>query len=285
MTLTFEGVGGVKLAASAFGQEDGPLVVMIGGLGQTRHSWGRAAERIGEAGWRAITLDLRGHGESGWSDDGRYGYDRTAGDVIAVIRALGKPAVVVGASLGGKIGMTAAGEGGPEIVRALVIVDTIPRTNPAGVAEVTQVLHPPAEGFASLDAAAAELARLRGKGAREGAGERLRPNMRQDDAGRWHWHWDPAWMDRDQGIGLAAATDFLEAAAARISVPVLVTRGELSQVVGDDGLAAFRAIVPQVEVETIAGAGHMIVGDRNDAFADAVIAFLQRHPVPEMAGS
>src|SRR5690606_14168548 len=135
------------------------------------------------------------------------------------------------------------------------------------------------------DAAAAELARLRGKGAREGAGERLRPNMRQDDAGRWHWHWDPAWMDRDQGIGLAAATDFLEAAAARISVPVLVTRGELSQLVGDDGLAAFRAIVPQVEVETIAGAGHMIVGDRNDAFADAVIAFLQRHPVPEMAGS
>ncbi|WP_286711080.1 alpha/beta fold hydrolase [Sphingomonas sp. 67-41] len=251
---------------------------MIGGLGQTRHSWTRAAERIGASGRRAITIDLRGHGESEWSADGGYGYERTAGDVIAVVRALGRPAVLVGASLGGKIALTAAGSGGPEIAQGLVMVDTVPRTNPAGVAEVTQVLRPPPEGFASLDEAAAELARIRGQAPRSGGGERLRPNMRVDAAGRWHWHWDPAWMERDQGIGLAAAMDFLEAAAARLTVPVLLTRGELSQVVGDDGLAAFRAIVPQVEIETIAGAGHMIVGDRNDAFADAVIAFLERTP-------
>jgi pimeloyl-ACP methyl ester carboxylesterase len=276
VTLWFEGFEGIKLAATAFGPEDGPPVVMIGGLGQTRHGWSRSAERIGASGWRAITLDIRGHGESEWSADGSYGYERTAGDVIAVVRALGRPAVLVGASLGGKIALTAAGEGGLEVARALVIVDTVPRTNPAGVADVTQVLRPPPEGFASLDDAAAELARIRRHEAKPGGGERLRRHMREDSAGRWHWHWDPAWMNREQGIGLAAATDFLETQAAKLTMPVLLTRGELSEVVHDEGLAAFRAIVPQLQVETIAGAGHMIVGDRNDSFADAVIAFLDR---------
>lgn len=278
MTDWFVGQDGIKLAASAYGPVDGSPVLMLGGMGQTRHGWARAAERLGEQGFRAISLDLRGHGESEWSDDGGYGYARTAGDLLAVIDALGRAAILVGASLGGKIALVAAGQGGPAKVRALVMVDTVPRTNPTGVADVTQVLRAPADGFASPDAAAAELARIRNRPVQPGAGERLRRNMRVDATGRWHWHWDPAWMDRDQGIGIVAATEYLESHAAGLTVPVLLTRGELSQVVTDQGLDAFRAIVPQLEIETIAGAGHMIVGDRNDAFADAVSAFLARTP-------
>ncbi|PJI89549.1 alpha/beta hydrolase [Sphingomonas koreensis] len=283
MTSWLRGLGGIRLAASMFGPVDGPPVLMLGGLGQTRHGWSRAAERLSERGWRAITLDLRGHGESDWSPDGHYGYARTVGDLLAVIDGLGRPCVLVGASLGGKISLVAGAQAGAERVRALVIVDTVPRTNPAGVAEVTQVLRAPPEGFSSPDEAAAELARIRGQEPRPDAGERMQRNMRIDGAGRWHWHWDPAWMDREQGIGLAAATDFLEEMSARLTMPVLLTRGERSQVVSDEGLAAFRAIVPQLEVESIAGAGHMIVGDRNDVFADATLAFLDRmfglHPV------
>lgn len=64
MTSWLRGLGGIRLAASMFGPVDGPPVLMLGGLGQTRHGWSRAAERLSERGWRAITLDLRGHGES-----------------------------------------------------------------------------------------------------------------------------------------------------------------------------------------------------------------------------
>ena len=160
-----------------------------------------------------------------------------------------------------------------------MIVDTVPHTNPAGVAEVTQVLRASPEGFASLDQASAALARLRGvPPPPPGSGERLRRNMRQDADGRWHWHWDPAWTDRDHGIGMAAATEYLDACAARIAVPTLLTRGELSQVVTEQGLAALRALMPHLEVETIPGARHMIVGDANDAFTAGVLAFLDRTP-------
>ena len=277
--MEFEGVGGVAIAASVFGPEDGAPVLMVGGLGQTRHSWHRAAERIASGGRRAITVDLRGHGDSGWSADGDYGYHRTAGDMACVARALGRPVTYVGASLGGKIGLVAAAEHGSDVFAGLVIVDSVPPTNPAGVAEVTQVLRPPPEGFVSLDAAAAELARLRGAPTPPpGSGERLRRNMRQDSRGYWHWHWDPAWMDREQGIGMAAATEFLDACAEKLTMPTLLTRGEKSNVVTEPGLAEFRARVPQLEVETIAGASHMIVGDANDAFAAAVTAFLDRTP-------
>lgn len=274
MTVWFDGANGVRLAGTVFGPEGGTPVLLIGGMGQTRHSWRRAAERVAERGHRAITLDVRGHGESDWAPDGDYSFPATSADLIAVVRALGEPAVLVGASLGGKIALSAAGYGGPTIARGLVIVDTVPRAEPSGVAEVTQVLRPPPEGFASPEAAAAELARIRGRDPQPGEGERMRRNMREDSGGRWHWHWDPAIMVRDHGIGLVPALDYLETASAKLTIPVLLTRGERSPVVGDAGVAAFAALVPQIQVETIAGAAHMLVGDENDLFADALLRFL-----------
>lgn len=277
MNIRFDGFGGISIAATVSGPEDGIPVLLLGGLGQTRHSWKRTAQRIAGAGYRAIAIDLRGHGDSDWSADGRYGFERTERDVRAIMQQVGRPAALVGASLGGKIGLVAASRAGPGQCAALVIVDTVPRTNPAGVADATSVLHPPPDGFASLDDAAAVLAR--GKGTNSptpGAGEKLRRNMRQDHRGRWHWHWDPAWMDREQGIGIAAATEFLEECAGKVKIPVLLSRGGASNVVDDAGAAAFKAIVPQLEIVTIPGAAHMIVGDSNEPFAAETLRFLGR---------
>ena len=276
--LCFEGLNGLRLAATAYGQADGVPVVMLGGMGQTRHAWARAARQVAAEGRRAITLDYRGHGDSDWSVDGEYNVGILGREVVEVVRSLGRPAILVGASLGGKIALQAAGTSGPDVALALVMVDTVPRTEPDGVAVVTQVLRPPKDGFDSPDAAAAELARIRGVPVEPGAGARLVRNMRRDAAGRWRWHWDPAYSDVDQGNGFPACVPVLEASAARVTVPALLTRGELSPVVGDAGVEALRALMPQLEVETIPGASHMIVGDQNDLFADALHRFLARTP-------
>lgn len=278
MSLWFTGENGLRLAASAHGPEDGVPVLMLGGMGQTQASWRRAAEQVAASGRRAITIDLRGHGESDWAPDGDYTLPRYAADIIRVAEAMASPPVLVGASLGGKIALAAAGQGGSRVARALVMVDTVPRTDAAGVAQVTRVLHPPEDGFASLNEAAAELARLRGQSPQEGAGEKLRRNMRQTPDGRWHWHWDPAVTAPSHALGAAPMIAYLEQAASQVTVPTLLTRGELSPVVSEAGIAAFRALVPQARVETISGAAHMLVGDQNDAFAAALLDFLNHTP-------
>ena len=85
----FVGRDGNRLAADAAGDPGDPPVVLLHGGGQTRHSWGTTLERARrDAGWRAYSVDLRGHGDSEWAADGDYTLDAFAGDVIAISRAL-----------------------------------------------------------------------------------------------------------------------------------------------------------------------------------------------------
>jgi pimeloyl-ACP methyl ester carboxylesterase len=70
--VEFRGAGGIRLTADASGPVDGPPALLLHGGGQTRHAWGTTLESLGAAGWRAYTMDLRGHGESAWSPEGDY---------------------------------------------------------------------------------------------------------------------------------------------------------------------------------------------------------------------
>lgn len=276
MTHWFTGSNGLKLAADLFGPEDGTPVLLIGGMGQTRHSWRRAAQRIADGGRRAITLDFRGHGESDRSPDGDYGYLRQVDDIVAIRRAIGRPMVLVGNSLGGKIGLAAAATGEPGTAAALVMVDAVPRSRKEGITNIARSMQMSSGGFASPEEAAMQLAAERGEPATPAAADRLRRNMRQDVSGRWHWHWDNAYFDPRQRIGTGPGSDYLESIAPQVTVPTLLAWCELSEVVDADGVAALRALIPQLEVEIIPGARHMIVGDQNDVFADALMAFLDR---------
>ena len=68
----------------------------------------------------------------------------------------------------------------------------------------------------------------------------------------------------------------LEACARALSLPALLVRGGLSDVLSEEGAQDFLALCPQAEYANITGAGHMVAGDRNDVFGTAVIEFLQR---------
>src|SRR5690625_1328966 len=102
--------GDVRIVADRLGDPDARAVVFLHGGGQTRRSWGRAAVAVAERGWQAITVDLRGHGESDWSAAGDYRVVSFAGDIQEVLRQLPPQPVLVGASLGGFTTMLLAGE-------------------------------------------------------------------------------------------------------------------------------------------------------------------------------
>jgi pimeloyl-ACP methyl ester carboxylesterase len=61
-----------------------------------------------------------------------------------------------------------------------------------------------------------------------------------------------------------------------LRLPVLLVRGARSELVTDAHVEEFLSLVPQAEYADVKGAGHMVAGDRNDAFADAVVSFLEK---------
>ena len=94
--------------------------------------------------------------------------------------------------------------------------------------------------------------------------------------GRYYWHWDPRLMSGDAGAASRAFKQIGDGVRAAVPVPTLLVRGADSDVVSDAGVAAFREVMPHVEVFDVAQAGHMVAGDSNDAFNGAMLEFLSR---------
>jgi pimeloyl-ACP methyl ester carboxylesterase len=273
---------GLELAADAYGPDDGPPVLLFPGGGQTRHSWDGTARLLGNKGWRATTVDLRGHGDSDWAPDGDYSLDAFAADVRDVARATGhRPPALVGASLGGISSLIAIAEDDQAtdrpVASALVLVDVAPRLEPEGVARIGAFMLGHLDGFASLEDVADAVAAYNPHRSRPSDLSGLRKNVRQLEDGRWYWHWDPRFMtpgriDEPRSI---RNEDRLERAAQMLTLPVLLVRGRQSDVLSEAGARNLQALVPHARFVDVAGAGHMVAGDRNDVFNDAVVAFLE----------
>jgi pimeloyl-ACP methyl ester carboxylesterase len=285
-TLKLAGFDGVTLAADAEGDPADPPVLMFHGGGQTRHAWGGAVRTLSQRGWHAVTFDLRGHGDSTWSPDGEYDISRFAGDVASVGRTFDRP-VLVGASLGGLSSLVAIGEGGVPGASALVLVDVTPHMRPDGINRIRDFMRLGVDGFDSLDAVADAVASYLPHRKRPSDLNGLRKNVRQRDDGKWVWHWDPAFFapinhrveeaaDGEPTSGRFSPPERLDAAAGAIRIPTLLVRGGSSDVVSEEGVQKLREVIPHAEVVDVAGAGHMVAGDRNDRFNDAVIEFLER---------
>ncbi|HEU0170902.1 MAG TPA: alpha/beta fold hydrolase, partial [Acidimicrobiales bacterium] len=146
---------GLTLAADTYGPPDGPPVVLFHGGGQTRHAWGGTARLLGDKGWRATTVDLRGHGDSDWpaAGDGGYTLDEFAADVRAVAAVQSRPPVLIGASLGGLSSLVAIGEApaGTTVASGLVLVDVAPRLEEKGIERIAEFMLGNLDGFASLE--------------------------------------------------------------------------------------------------------------------------------------
>jgi len=266
---------GITLTAERFGTVSSePPVLLLHGGGQTRHSWGGTAQRLAERGFEAWTLDLRGHGDSDWAPDGDYTTDAMVEDLDAVCERIGRPPVVVGASMGGMVGLTSEGRLRPGRFRALVLVDIATQLEEAGVDRIVGFMTAAPDGFASLEEAADAIAAYRPNRPRPTNLDGLRKNLRLGDDGRWRWHWDPAFLSGTSRSD-RRSPDALGDAARALRLPVLLVRGRMSDMLSLEGVATFREQCPHADFVDIAGAGHMVVGDRNDAFTDAVVSFVE----------
>jgi pimeloyl-ACP methyl ester carboxylesterase len=268
---------GVTLVADAIGPQDGPLVLFLHGGGQTRQSWGRALGEAAQRGYRAVSLDMRGHGESGWSPDGVYDMDRFSDDIRRVIEALGRNPIIVGASMGGLTGLLVAAVPPPSVA-GLVLVDVATRLEPEGTKEIASFMTSAPDGFGSLEEAADAVSAYLPRRPRPKDTSGLMRNLRLRGDGRYHWHWDPAFtrLAPDAARRRPDPTLFEDAARA-LAVPTLLIRGGRSRVLSHEGADAFLTLVPHAEFVDVAGADHMVAGDANDSFNRAIFAFLANH--------
>ena len=284
--VLFSGFDGNRLVASRYEADDigppAPAALLLHGGGQTRHAWSATAARLAAAGFTAIALDHRGHGDSDWVEDANYSFAAFGRDVGAVADQIaaktGKRPVAIGASLGGLSSILALGAR-QDALSGLILVDITPKMNMDGVAGVNRFMMAKArEGFASIEEAADAVAAYLPHRPRPKSLDGLRKNLRQRDDGRFYWHWDPRFFDGPQPVNGDRTTQYqaFSSAARSIAVPLMLARGRSSELVGDEEVADFRALCPTAEFADIAGARHMVAGDKNDIFARTILEFMTR---------
>jgi len=265
------------LQADSLGASDAPTVLLLHGGGQTRQSWQHTAKHLAEQGYRAISIDLRGHGESDWASDGDYLFESMLADIEACCKQIPSPAVLVGASIGGALSLLLAARR-PELCRALVLVDVSPTIEIAGAQGIVDFMRAHPEGFASLDDAETSIAKHNPSRRRQASQSGLGRVLRQRDDGRWIWHWDPNFIAGDWQNKVAELSTLMQSAAPTIKQPCLLIRGQLSTIVSIESVDELKRDIPQLKFVDIAGAGHMVAGDRNDMASHALTTFLEELP-------
>jgi pimeloyl-ACP methyl ester carboxylesterase len=221
-----------------------------------------------------VTFDSRGHGESDRVADGDYHMDQFADDLLRVAVAQPQPPILVGASMGGLLGLVIAGEVRPNPFRALVLVDITPRWETVGVERILAFMQAHPDGFGDYAEAAEQIAAYLPQRRERKSAEQLRPLLREGADGRLRWHWDPALL-----AGVVAESERyqprLQAAAAQVEVPVLLLSGARSDVVSHATVDEFLQLVPHARHVELPHATHMVAGDANDAFTREVVRFVQ----------
>jgi pimeloyl-ACP methyl ester carboxylesterase len=166
------------------------------------------------------------------------------------------------------------GEVAPGTARAIVLVDVVPRVEPDGADRIHQFMTGNPEGFADLEEAAAAIARYLPHRPSRGVPLGLQKNLRQGQDGRWRWHWDPAFLS-ERALTAVRDVDRMRASARNLRPPTLLVRGRMSDIVSEAGAAELLADCPHAKFVDVSEAGHMVAGDRNDAFTAAVVEFLR----------
>lgn len=270
----FASTDGTLLAVESQHASGAPTLLFAHGFGQTRGAWGGTVAALAQQGCRCVAYDARGHGESARTPGGEYHMQQFADDLLALAHDQPSPPVLVGASMGGLLGLVVAGETRPSPFRALVLVDITPRWETAGVERILAFMQAHPDGFADYAEAAAQIAAYLPQRAARKSEAQLRPLLRAGADGRLRWHWDPALLAGELLRESERYQPRLLEAAAKVDVPVLLLSGERSDVVSQATIGEFLQLVPQARHVQVAGATHMVAGDANDAFTRAIAGFV-----------
>jgi pimeloyl-ACP methyl ester carboxylesterase len=277
---------GTRLALETWGPADGPVVVLVHGLGLSMESWGRIPELLrGEH--RVIAYDLRGHAQSGDAKSGDYSMDAQAKDLDAVLAAVvpdGSGAVVVGNSLGGGIIVARAHHCGTNRMVGAVFAGS-------GGSGVTFPGFPaqrlPDRAEAALRTTWLKLLRLTAlAGRRIRRLEPLSDRLVRRFAFTSHAPREVVARVRDSFLSsrpqalsrttLASVSHDGRRLAPDLDVPTLVLHGSSDPEVPDEELQGLLSALPDAELVSLRGEGHMLPLTDAEFVADHVARWVRQ---------
>jgi pimeloyl-ACP methyl ester carboxylesterase len=267
---------GLRLRLYEWGERGGPPALLLHSLAAHSHWWDWSAPLLAER-FSVAALDLRGHGQSAWTEPPAYRAADYASDIVAVLDLLGwRSPLVIGHSLGGYVGAYLAARY-PDRVGALVITDTMTQWSDDEAAWGLRQVERPGPEFANPSE----------------AGSRYRLSPAETTApGDWIRHLgEAAVVERASGVW-QYAFDRQVFAHARpdawpllpgIMVPTLVVRGEGSPIMDRDAMLRVATTVQRGQFAEIKGAWHHLILDDPAGFVSIVTAWLDRAVPPPVA--
>jgi esterase len=245
----------------------GPPLVILPGLFGSKRNWASLARALGERN-RAITVDLRNHGESPWADP--HDYPALAADVARLIEtAVAGPANVLGHSMGGKVAMMLALER-PDLVERLMVLDIAPVTSTGTpIAYIRAMRALPLERFTRRSEVADALAEaIPDRGVRNF----LSLNAAVGEAGlSWTLNLEALERDFEAILGFPAIPP-----GRSFGGPTLFLGGGRSDYLRPEHRGEIARLFPAATIEMIPEAGHWVHADAPAAFVAAVHRFLGR---------
>jgi pimeloyl-ACP methyl ester carboxylesterase len=246
------------------------LVLLHGFTGHAR-SWDAFAQAMSDT-FRVLALDQRGHGETEWGAPDQYGTPYMVADLEAFVAALGlNRFVLLGLSMGGSVAIHYAGKQ-PAALERLVIVDISPEIGVSGLSRINQgvqakdIFSSPEEAFEAARAANALPPEAHHR-------QRVVNNLMRLEDGTWTYRYDRALRDPNNPRQRPTAEEGWRA-VARINVPTLLIRGELSDILAPAHAARMAKDIADCQLVEVSGSGHAVPLDKPDGLLKAVRACL-----------
>lgn len=258
--------GSIRLHLRDLGGTGAPLL-LLHGMGANTHWWDPVVPHL--KGFRAVALDLRGHGDSGWAKTAAgYGIDNMTRDVAAAAKALGWDRfLLAGHSMGGRVALAYAAKR-PETLPAVVALDFLCQRVPRRDSRFARGRAMPQPYYAEKEQVLSRF-RLQPEGtllapaAVRALGETC---VRRDEQGRWSWKFD--WK------GFAIRYPAVWPLLPKVRPPILIVRGGLSTVMPKADLDRLLEGLPDAESVTIHDAYHHVTLDRPAETGEALRSFL-----------
>lgn len=262
----------LTLRYTEWGEPANPTVLLLHGFAQTSHAWDLVSLALADR-FHVISLDQRGHGDSDWAPDGDYSPEAQQRDLDSVLDHLGKPQVIpVGLSMGGRNAYLLAARR-PSAVKALVTVDTGPRTVRRGRTRIRDFVTMP-DVLDSFEEFVERVHAYVPHRSMEQIRLSLLNNIRETPDGKWTWKYDRILRDPNYRRPVMDEETAWKAWTS-IKCPTLLVRGEESDVLDSETAMEMTRRLPGSREVEIPLAGHLVPGDNPAAFVLSVKPWLE----------